>query len=136
MIDLSGVPVALLSAIFGGVQAQVGSLLDKYLDYKYQYKLAEYDAVQTSRETKSKGFVFTRRILAIMSFGYIFIGAFIAAMMHIPIWVSYTQIHGTLSSVITGPSTTKWIQITGFVLAPVSTYIASAVAFLYFNMKR
>jgi hypothetical protein len=135
-MDLSGTPISLLSAMVGVTQGQIGCFVNKYLDYKYQSRLAENKAMQDLRKIKSPGFVFTRRIITLIPFIYVFGGCLIAAIYNIPVFTSYSEINGSLASWFMGPSKTMLKELHGLVIIPVMTYIMGLEAVFYFDIKR
>lgn len=135
-MDISGTPISLISAIVGVTQGQLGCIINKYLDYKYQSKLAENKAMQKLRTIRAPGFVFTRRIITLIPFIYVFGGCLLAAIYDIPVFTSYSEINGTIASWFVGPSKTMWKELHGLVIVPVMTYIMGLEAVFYFDIRR
>jgi hypothetical protein len=135
-MDLSGVSMALPAAILGGVQGQIGAILNKWLDYKYQCKLADDKALQDARDTKGKQFLSTRKILAISTVFYIFLCPYLSAWYGIPIFFPLVETNGIFVSLFSGATSTEMMQATGFVIMPFQIYLASMVWSMYFGGKR
>lgn len=139
MLDMPGTALSLSAAIFGALQGQLGSFCSKWLDYKYKLKHLKSDTylkdIQGARDTKGKQFLITRRILAIMTGLYIFVGPIFAAWHGIPIFSAYAESNGLISSLFYGVTTVHWESIRGYVMSPEQTYLASLTWTLYFGGK-
>ena len=138
-MDMPGTALSLSAAIFGALQGQVGSLASKWLDYKYKLKHLKSDTylkdIESARNAKSKPFLFTRRILAIMTVMYIFAGPALAAWWGIPVFSAYSESNGWISSLFYGMTTVHWESVRGYVMSPEQTYLASLTWTLYFGGK-
>lgn len=138
-MDMPGTALSLSAAILGALQGQLGSIAGKWLDYKYKLKHLKSTTylqdIENARNVKSKPFLITRRILAVMTGFYIFVGPMFAAYHGIPIFSAYTESNGWLTSLFYGLSTVHWESVRGYVMSPEQTYLASLTWTLYFGGK-
>lgn len=135
-MDILGASMALPAAILGGVQGQLGAILNKWLDYKYRCKIADDKALQDARNTKGKAFLITRRFLAISTALYIFLGPYIASIYGIPVCFTYTESNGLFTWILYGATSVHIVEVRGFVITPCQVYLASLVWSMYFGGKR
>lgn len=140
MMDMvTGTSLSLFASILGATQGQLGSLASKWLDYKYKLKHLKTDAylkdIQSARNASNQPFLITRRILAITTALYIFVGPAVASWLQIPIISAYSESNGWLSSIFYGNSTIHWVSAQGYILAPVQTYLTSLTWTMYFGGK-
>ena len=135
-MDFMGASMSLGAAVLGGVQGQLGSFFNKWLDYKYQVQLADNKAQQDARDSKGKSFLITRRFLAISTSLYIFLGPYIASMHGIPICFTYSESNGFLSYLFYGSTSVHIVEVRGFVITPCQCYLASLTWSMYFGGKR
>jgi len=138
-MNMPGTALSLSAAIFGALQGQLGSLASKWLDYKYKLKHLKTDAylkdLANARSAKSREFLITRRILALITALYIFVGPIFAAWWGIPVFSAYTESNGWLASLFYGMTTVHWESVRGYVMSPEQTYLASLTWTLYFGGK-
>lgn len=136
---MPGTALSLSAAILGALQGQIGSLLSKWLDYKYKLKHLKSDTylkdMNNARNATGSQFLITRRILAIMTGLYIFIFPVFATYHGIPIVTAYSESNGWLSSLFYGMTSVHWIDVRGYVMSPEQTYLASLTWTLYFGGK-
>jgi len=139
MMDMPGTALSLSAAIFGALQGQLGSLCSKWLDYKYKTKHLKAETylkdLDSARNAKGKPFLITRRILALLTGCYIFLGPIFAAWWGIPIFSAYTESNGWIASLFYGMTTVHWESVRGYVMSPEQTYLASLTWTLYFGGK-
>ena len=100
---MPGTALSLSAAIFGALQGQLGSLASKWLDYKYKLKHLKTSAylkdLANARSVKSREFLITRRILALITALYIFVGPIFAAWWGIPVFSAYSESNGWISNI-------------------------------------
>jgi len=134
-MDFLGASLSLPAAILGGVQGQLGSFFNKWLDYKYQVKLAEFENQENARNAKGAGFLGTRRVLAISTSLYIFLGPYMASIWGIPICFTYAEVNGFFVALFYGGTSTHIVEVRGFVITPFQCYLAALQWSMYFGSR-
>jgi hypothetical protein len=138
-VDIPGTSLTLTAAILGAIQGQLGSLINKWIDYKYKLKHLKCDTylkdMEMARSATGKSFLITRRILAVTTAAYIFVFPSLMAYLSIPISVAYVDTNGLLRAIWEGWNTMHWETLEGFVMTPTQTYLASLTWTLYFGGK-
>ena len=132
-MDLLGASLSLPAAILGGVQGQLGSFFHKWLDYKYEVKLAEFENQENARNAKGSSLLGTRKTISIITCIYIFIGPWVASYWGIPVCFTYGESNGWFMWAFKGSSSTHIEQVTGFVITPFQCYLASLQWSMYFG---
>lgn len=138
-MSMLGTDLTLISAVLGAVQGQVGSILNKWLDYKYKLKHLKADTylkdMEMARNATGKSFLITRRILAITTALYIFIFPAFMSWYGIPISTAFVDSNGVVSALIHGWTSVHWQTLRGYVMTPTQTYLSALVWTLYFGNK-
>lgn len=131
----------LSSEILGNVTGGVFAFIRVWMEQRHEFMLKmasqDDDAMQEARKTTNEHFNFTRRTIALIITMYVFGGLLFAAIMHYPIYVSYSVKNGFFASLFGAESTTHWHMIkSGFVLCPIVFYSLGFVLAFYFAGKR
>lgn len=138
------IPVELFTglggALFGGAM-KLWANAQKYNQEKalLSMRLEEQHMkfVEKARSYKDGKFDFTKRTLAFMVFGSIFVVPFVLALMGRPVSFGYTEIKEGFSFLsifnFGGRETTTWHETGAFVITPLHTHSAMAVLGMYFG---
>lgn len=135
MDAMPGTALSLSSMVLGLFQGQVGSLIHKWLDYKYKIKQLKSDTylkdVQSARNVSNKRFQITRRVVFLMLvFTFCFLHI-VPGYTGIPLNLFSTESNGFLLWPFTGETTTKAYSFRGFILTPTLCYLLGAICGLY-----
>lgn len=138
-MDMPGTALSLSAAVLGAVQGQVGSVIHKWLDYKYKLKhmktCATLQDLDNARHVNIKGFSITRRILSIMIIFTVCILPFSGYFTHLPVYVFYEQSNGFLVSLFSGDATIRLIPVSGIPVLPELSYLSALIGTLYFGSR-
>lgn len=138
------IPVELFTglggAVFGGAM-KLWANAQKYNQEKALLSMrlenSHMKFVENARKYKDGKFDFTKRALAFMVFGSIFIAPFVLALMNIPVSFGYTEFKegfNFLSIFSFGSKEiTTWHEVKGFAITPLHTHAAMAVLGMYFG---
>jgi len=131
-MDMPGTALSLGSMVLGLLQGQIGSLLHKWLDYKYKVKALKADTylkdVNIARNVSNKRFQVTRRIIFIMvalTFCSLHI---LPGYTGIPVYTFYTESNGFLALPFYGDTSIKVESLRGFIITPALNYFLGAMA--------
>ena len=134
-MEMTGTALSISSLILGAVQGQLGSLVHKWLDYKYKIKSLKSETylknLESARNIKNERFQITRRyavLLLVTTFCALHI---LPGITNIPMNLFTTDSNGPVFWPFYGSSTIKLIKVTGFVLTPELCYFTGLVFGLY-----
>jgi hypothetical protein len=138
-MELSGTAISLSAAILGAFQGQVGSLIHKWLDYKYKIKELKsktyLEDKQNARNATGKRFLITRRILAVMIITTFCAIHILPGLVYVPAYIFYSESNGFLSSIFYGGSSIRIEKVMGFLLSPDFSYMVGLIGTLYFGIN-
>lgn len=136
-MSILGLDTSLIAGIIGGVQGSLFAVVKNWQDSNLKYKLAreklELNDINLARNNKNKPFLFTRRLLVIMIMLYLCGGTLYASITGVPIYVSYTETHGWVTSIFAGDASVRWVRVEGFPILPVICYGATMMWGTYFG---
>lgn len=132
---MPGTALSLGPMVLGLLQGQLGSLLHKWLDYKYKVKALKADTylkdVAGARNVNNKRFQITRRLVFLMLiFTFCFLHI-VPGYTGIPLNLFTTESNGFVFWPFSGDTTTNVSSLRGFIITPTLCYLVGAIAGLY-----
>ena len=134
-MDMPGTAISLSSMVLGLLQGQLGTLLHKWLDYKYKIKALKADTYlkdrDSARNVTNKRFQITRRTVFLMLIFTFCALHLLPGYTGIPLFLFNCETNGFIFWPFSGGTSTTLQSLRFFIITPTLCYVMGAITGLY-----